>query len=339
MPRQHIVDDMDMSFRALWRSPFVKADILHLHWLEKAFWGRRTAKAVATAVMTMIIVRLLKLRGTRIVWTAHNPEPHSKAGNANLNTWPLSAVWRVYLWGMIGALDGVIFLSESQAAETYMKHPRLAKLPYAVTPHPHYREVYKNSISAESARARLGFDRDNFIFLFAGGIMPYKGVEDFITAFRALAAPQARLIIAGRPDSPNLEHTMRQRAGDDSRILLNLSFVPDDELQVYFNAADLAVFPFRKVANSGSVLLGLSFNRPVAVTAMPVFQELRDIVGPDWVYVWKGAIDAQSVADAMQWVQASKRAAAAPLDALNGGTIAERTSDFYLRLLARHRGK
>src|SRR5258705_13560617 len=90
MPRQHIVDDMDMSFRALLRSPFVKADILHLHWLEKAFWGRRTAKAVATAVMTMMIVWLLKLRGTRIVWTAHNPEPHSKAGNANLNTWPLS---------------------------------------------------------------------------------------------------------------------------------------------------------------------------------------------------------------------------------------------------------
>jgi glycosyltransferase involved in cell wall biosynthesis len=45
--------------------------------------------------------------------------------------------------------------------------------------------------------------------------------------------------------------------------------VPDDELQVYLRAADVAAFPFRSVTNSGSVLLALGFGVPVVIPDLP----------------------------------------------------------------------
>jgi glycosyltransferase involved in cell wall biosynthesis len=50
--------------------------------------------------------------------------------------------------------------------------------------------------------------------------------------------------------------------------------VEGDELQIYFNACDLVALPFRKVLNSGSLLLAMSFGCPVVAPRMGSIPEV-----------------------------------------------------------------
>ena len=47
------------------------------------------------------------------------------------------------------------------------------------------------------------------------------------------------------------------------RVLLRAEFIPDDETEVYFKAADVLVLPYRHIYQSGVLFLGHSFGLPV----------------------------------------------------------------------------
>ena len=46
-------------------------------------------------------------------------------------------------------------------------------------------------------------------------------------------------------------------------MLLKAEFIPDDETEVYFKAADVLVLPYRHIYQSGVLFLGHSFGLPV----------------------------------------------------------------------------
>ncbi len=50
--------------------------------------------------------------------------------------------------------------------------------------------------------------------------------------------------------------------------------VPDDELQLYFNACDVVALPFRQVLNSGSLLLAMSFGCPIVAQRLGSIPEV-----------------------------------------------------------------
>jgi glycosyltransferase involved in cell wall biosynthesis len=50
--------------------------------------------------------------------------------------------------------------------------------------------------------------------------------------------------------------------------------VPDEDLARFFQATDVAVFPFREITNSASVMLAQSFGVPVVI---PNLSNLEDI--------------------------------------------------------------
>ena len=45
----------------------------------------------------------------------------------------------------------------------------------------------------------------------------------------------------------------------NENIMLIDRFIEDDELQYFFNAADVITLPFKKIENSGSVILAMGF--------------------------------------------------------------------------------
>ena len=55
------------------------------------------------------------------------------------------------------------------------------------------------------------------------------------------------------------------------KINLNL----DEDVQIYMNAADIVVFPFRDIFTSGSVLLAMSFAKPLII---PDIESLDDVI-------------------------------------------------------------
>src|ERR1700741_4640253 len=47
------------------------------------------------------------------------------------------------------------------------------------------------------------------------------------------------------------------------QVLLKADFIPDDETETYFKAADVFVLPYRHIYQSGVLFLGHSFGLPV----------------------------------------------------------------------------
>jgi glycosyltransferase involved in cell wall biosynthesis len=130
-----------------------------------------------------------------------------------------------------------------------------------IVPHANYIDNYENNISRSEARRRLGVSEKEVVLLSLGLIRPYKGVPELIDAFKELSLKGAYLLIAGKPTSSELGALIRQKAEGCDNIKLIPEFIPDEEIQSYMNACDVAVFAFRDIFTSGSVILAMSFGR------------------------------------------------------------------------------
>ncbi len=290
-------------------------DIVHLHWPEHRLHERSRLMAIKRTLNLALGLAWARARGARVVWTMHNLRSHD-------DVYPLieRTLWRL----VIPQLDGVISLSADGVALARARFPMLARVPSFVIPHGHYRGVYPNEVGRAEARRRLGIAAEAPVAAFVGQVRAYKNVAGLIAAFRALRRPDAILLVVGRPDPPALEGQLRQLAGSDERVRLHLRFLEDEDLQVYLNAADLVVLPYRQVLNSGSALLALSFDRPVLVPRLGALEELQRTVGDEWVRTYRGAFTADALDEALAWALA-RRAGPAPLDGLAWEGIGEAT--------------
>ena len=125
------------------------------------------------------------------------------------------------------------------------------------------------SLTSIEAKRRLGLGNGEKAILFFGNIAPYKGLEFLITAFQnsVVEHPEYRLVIAGWPKNcEKYWSEIREGIRNDEqqgRILLRAEYIPDEETEVYFKAADVLVLPYRYIYQSGVLFLGYSFGLPV----------------------------------------------------------------------------
>lgn len=227
-------------------------DVLHLHHLQHHYDWRQTKASWQMLLKFVGKLILARLLGYRIVWTMHNVYPHQRLR-------PL----------LVGRLAHIAVAQLSSAIIVHCEYARqeLAREFFRrrnvhTIPHPSYSGVYPNTTSREQARTHLNLPPHAPVFLFLGAIRPYKGLDQLIAAFRRLTE-DACLVIAGKPWRDDFVAELRGLMGDDERIMLRPSFIPDDDLQHYFNAADVVVLPYARVLSSGSALLALTFGRAV----------------------------------------------------------------------------
>jgi glycosyltransferase involved in cell wall biosynthesis len=202
----------------------------------------------------------------------------------------------------------------------------------------HYRGTYPDTVSRDEARRRLGLDGDRPVLLYLGGIRPYKNVPELVRRFRE-STLSGVLLVVGRPDSDAVGAGVREAAEGDPRVRLRLDFVDAAELQLYFRAADLAVFPYREVANSSSALLSLSFDCPILVPAKGAMGDLRDGVGEGWVRTYTGPLTPRELEDALGWARRHAGGGHAPLDGFAWEALAERTVRLYAEVVGAGEGR
>lgn len=142
-----------------------------------------------------------------------------------------------------------------------------------LTYHPSYAGHYPDVVSREEARRRLGVPEGSRLFLYFGKVKPYKGVEDLIRAFGKLPGDDNVLFVVGLPLDRRIKRSVETMAARDVRIRTDLRYISADEVQVFFNAADIVVFPFRRTHTSGSIMLALTFGKPVIAPAIASIPE------------------------------------------------------------------
>jgi beta-1,4-mannosyltransferase len=297
--------------------------VWHLHWPDVLL--NQTSRRLAGASLGILIrlVDAARRRGVKVVWTVHNLRAHEGYHPA-IERW----FWRAFT----RRLDGYISLTETSRRAAVARFPALRDLPGSVVPHGHYRGVYPDSVTRAEARAILELPQRARVYLFIGHLRPYKSVPELVATFRRLADPRAVLVVAGRPNRPELRAEVERAAAEDPRVRLYLGFVPARRVQLYLRAADLVVLPYAEILNSGSSLLALSFDRPILVPAKGSLRELEAQVGADWVRTYEGPLDERALADGMRWALETTRAEAAPLEAFDWSAVAQGTLAAYDRI-------
>lgn len=305
-----------------WRLLCGNHDIWHLHWPERALTRRPGRPRVLRVLVLFALLRWRRARGTKIVWTVHNLAPHDRVAD-----WAEAAFFRA----LVRAVDGAVFLTRASRDQALERYPGLASVRLAVIPHGHYREPYPAADRA-AARRTLGLDPDDPVVLFFGQLRAYKNVPHLLTVFADLRGPRSRLLIAGPTSDEALADEIRALAAADPRVTLKLGLVPEDEVAALFAASDLVVLPFRAVLNSGSTLLALSLDRPVLVPSTAPFLELQQIVGPEWVWLYDGALTTGCLEEAIAQACGRQHGLRAPLAPFAWERIAQQTLALYTEL-------
>ena len=84
------------------------------------------------------------------------------------------------------------------------------------------------------------------------------------------------LVGAGRPWKKDFAQYQEQidRLDLNDRVRLHIRFIPDDEVSTFYAAADVVVLPYRRIYQSGVVLLAMSYGKAVLVSDLPGMTEI-----------------------------------------------------------------
>jgi len=224
-----------------------------------------------------------KNKHTVIICLADNIVPHEhRPGDRQLTNY------------FIQRIDGLIAMSKSVLTDgvSFRKN-----LPTGYCPHPIF-DNYGEKLSFQEAKQKLKLEPETRYLLFFGFIRDYKGLDLLINAFadERLRKFPVKLLVAGEYYS-NPESYLKLIAEKklEEFIELRTDFIPDDEVRLYFSAADMVVQPYKSATQSGVTQIGYHFNKPMLVTNVGGLSEII----PDGKIGYVVEPESQNIADAL----------------------------------------
>jgi glycosyltransferase involved in cell wall biosynthesis len=239
--------------------------ILHIHWVFQFSlpWARhaRWARQLMEWWFALYLAAA-RIIGYEIIWTAHDLLPFDPVFANDLRA-------RDHL---LSKAKIVIALSEATAQQLR----ELGARRVVVIAHGPFASPYPVTLTRDAARASFGFDPGDVVVSLIGRIEPYKGADVLLGAAAQLpSSSRIKILLAGAcSDAAYRDELLRLATVAGTRVTVSLAWIPDDDMARFLQATDIAVFPFRKITNSGSVILAQSFGLPAVITNLP---SLRDI--------------------------------------------------------------
>ena len=190
----------------------------------------------------------------RVVFLCHNVLPHESSVLDRFLT-------RI---GLAGA-DAFLVQSLEDGANLERIFPGAR---WAFNPHPVYDWFEMSRFNRGSARQALSVD--GRVLLFFGLIRPYKGLGVLLRAFAEVADElDATLLVVGEfYENRGAYDALIDELGIGPRLRVVGRYVPNEDVEMYFKAADVAVLPYRSATQSGIVQTAYSFHLPVIVTSV-----------------------------------------------------------------------
>lgn len=201
-------------------------------------------------------VKLL-LPKSKLILTIHNLYPHDMTSTNQGNYRQRFNKVTKYLNGFIVHIDN----SKEELVRDFGIQPqKISVIPHGVF-EPDY--VPKN-------RRNL---RGHHIIMY-GNNTPYKGVDVLLDALQLLPKElkeDVKVTIAGKGPEDYLA-LLRTKA-EGLNVNFMPYFIPDDQLYSMIDEADYIALPYRKISQSGVLLLALFFEKPLLVSNIPSFVE------------------------------------------------------------------
>jgi glycosyltransferase involved in cell wall biosynthesis len=152
--------------------------------------------------------------------------------------------------------------------EREMLERAFPRRPVAMGHHPAYEGFPRQNLSAGAARKMLGLPPEGPVLLAFGFVRKYKGLRYLLRALAQVPGP-AHLVIAGEFWEPEEEYLrLAAELGLEGRVTIHNRYVPNEDIEPYFAAANVMVLPYLSGSQSGAGMLGLHYGLPIIATAV-----------------------------------------------------------------------
>jgi glycosyltransferase involved in cell wall biosynthesis len=199
---------------------------------------------------------------TRVICIFDNVIPHeTRLGDKMLTKY------------FVNSIHGAVAMSQSVYDDLNLFNKII---PRNLSPHPLF-DNFGNGYKTETAIEKLGLEKDFSYMLFFGFIRAYKGLDLLIEAFAdvRLRNKNIKLIIAGEfyeDEAPYME--MIKQNNLEKEIIVFDRFINDEEVSLFFSAADLVVQPYKSATQSGVTQIAFHFEKPMLVTDVGGLKEI-----------------------------------------------------------------
>lgn len=241
-------------------------DVIHTQW-------------IIFSPMDYLFIKKMKRSNKQIIMTIHDILPFNRK------------FYDYYFHKKIYNLaDGIIIQTEENVNRFRELFPN-NDVPRYMVPHGHFME-YSKSIDKKEARKKLNLPVDKFIYLFFGQIKKVKGLDILLNAYAELLSKnpdikdEVLLVVAGNiwKDSVEKYEAIIKDRGIYNSVIMDIRYIPDNEVDIYYSASDICVLPYLNVYQSGVLQLTYAHHKSAIVSDLTAF---TDIVSPERGFICK----------------------------------------------------
>ena len=209
------------------------------------------------------VIFLLKLFSKiRIIYLIDNIEFHEK--------WILGNFLTKFA---LSKADKLITLSESVYKDAMKLFPNKEVV---LGFHPPYSCYNLQKYDKQKAKRELKLEKKKVI-LFFGYIKPYKGLDILLDAFPLIlkTIPDSHLLIVGEIYGSAEKYDELIKKNNIQKNMTFISdFVPNEEIELYFKAADVLALPYKQATQSGVAQIGYDFGLGAVATPVGGLSEM-----------------------------------------------------------------
>ena len=277
-------------------------------------------------VFNMILAKLLL---AKIVLTIHDVKSFSEKNKSSF----YSKI--IYLFS-----DIILTHNQFSKKEIIQNQPFLEKK-IEIIPHGNYIPFITIEKDQQLARNKIQIPLEKKVLLFFGMIKTVKGLDILLNAMPEIIKRNndILLLIAGKPWKDDF--SKYEKLIEDLKIKdycrLDIKFIDHNDVKSYYSASDVVILPYRKIYQSGVLMMSLCYKKPVIVSNLKSFHE---IVNDQKTAIFFTSEDSSSLAKAVNDLinndnlmsEIKKNAYKLMLEKYNWTQLGKLTSDAYNKI-------
>lgn len=241
------------SVSAIFHARFSGTSIFHFH----IFY---------TNILILFNLLLVKLLSGKVVLTVHDVTSFADENESTI------------ISKFIYNLTDIVLTHNSFSKNEIIKVTSISSSNIYIIPHGNYTPFISIQNDKNYSKEKLNLPKDKTILLFFGMIKKVKGLEILLEAFKKVVDTNSDivLLIAGKPWENDFDEyqKMIDRNNLSKHIILHTKFIPHEDVEHYYCASDLVVLPYKKIYQSGVLMMTLSYERPAIVSNLPPLMEV-----------------------------------------------------------------
>ncbi|MEY8216234.1 MAG: glycosyltransferase family 4 protein [Colwellia sp.] len=232
---------------------------------------------------------ILKLFGLSIIATIHDVESFSQGKLGYLNKFILKLCSHFIVHNEFSKKELKSILEDVGLRRAM-----------SVIPHGNYIPFLDKRHKGDAKR-KLDLPDNKKVLLFFGQIKDVKGLEVLIEAFSKVkeSNDDVVLLIAGKvwkTDFSKYQSQINQLGLSKNEVITHIKYIPDELVGDYYAAADLVVLPYKRIYQSGVLLMAMSYGKAVVTSNLEPMLEIIDNEKNGFTF---GSEDSASLAGAL----------------------------------------